>query len=467
VIRSTPAGLLAVLPRGEAIRNFVYSGALERVAERTRVGVLSVLPNPRIGNWLRERFPEVRELVDRPEARPVRLVRELLDMAHGRWLWSEAAQERWRRRDQEAKTARLRAKRITKKLACLPFANRPGLRLLSHVERGMSRMLRNTESYLEFFRRLRPALVFNASHVHSRIATQALQAAQWLSIPTATFLFSWDNLTSQGRIMLPYDAYLVWNEEIAAQLLEIYPSIRPECVHVTGTPQFDAHFQERNYLSREEFCSRVGADPARPIALYTTGMANHMPGEPMIVEELAGMLAEIDPSVQLLVRVYPKDRCGRFDALRNRRPDILFQKVPWDSAWLTPLPEDTPLWTNTLRHACLGVNVASTVSLELCMFDKPVINVAYNPRAVPEERLRYARYYEFDHYRPVVESGAVAVARDRAGMRAMLRDALAVPGRRSRKRRALVDKMFGGRLDGRCGARVASTLLDLIEGGAR
>ena len=32
----------------------------------------------------------------------VRIHRELLDMAHGRWLWSEAAQERWRLRDREA-----------------------------------------------------------------------------------------------------------------------------------------------------------------------------------------------------------------------------------------------------------------------------------------------------------------------------------------------------------------------------
>jgi len=125
------------------------------------------------------------------------------------------------------------------------------------------------------------------------VATQAVQAAQWLGIPTATFIFSWDNLTSQGRIMLPYDYYIVWNEALKKQLLEMYEWICPERVFVTGTPQFDFHFRPEFYQSRKDFCASVGADATRPLILYTTGMANHMPCEPELVEEIADLLPNI------------------------------------------------------------------------------------------------------------------------------------------------------------------------------
>src|SRR5262249_11306894 len=284
-------------------------------------------------------------------------------------------------------------------------------------------------------------------------ALPAVKAARWLGIPTAAFIFSWDNLTSQGRIIPSYDFYIVWSDAIREQLLRIYPYVRREQVVVTGTPQFDFHFRPEFQWSREEFCRAVCADPARPIVLYSTGMPNHMPGEEVIVERIAGILGELrtPEAPQLLVRVYPKDRTSRFDDLRRRRGDILFQDVPWEPNWLTPHISDCYLLTNTLRHVAVGINVASTVSLELCMFDKPVINVGYNPPGVDISPIDYRRYYQFDHYRPVVESGAVEVAVSEDDLRDKLRNALSEPERRSEHRSRLLRGMFGSTLDGSCG----------------
>jgi hypothetical protein len=463
------ARILAIIPRGEVIRNFIYTEALDEIAAEADLSLLSVTPNRELEELLRSRYGNVFQLQELKEKWIVHIQREILDLAHGRWLWSEASRERWRLRDKEADTVRRRLIRATKKLSCYPFANRTGLRWLSKMERTTSRWLRTTDEYVHLLRKINPSLVFNGSHVHSRVATQAVQAAQWLGIPTATFIFSWDNLTSQGRIMLPYDYYLVWNETLRDQLLEIYDSIRPEQVFVTGTPQFDFHFQSKFYWSREEFCSKVGADPSRPIVLYSTGMANHMPGEPQIVEGIADMLKGMSDlgSPQLLVRVYPKDLTGRFEDLKRRRPDILFPPVPWEAAWLTPKFEDSYLLSNTLRHAQVGINVASTIALELCMFHKPVLNVGYNPPGVNREELDYSRYYEFDHYRPIVESGAVRVAKTEGEMQELLRQALSEPQRDANHRQALLTKMFGQTLDGRSGGRVAEQLLMLAGRGRK
>jgi len=454
-----------IFPRGEAIRNFAYSGALDELQAKCGCAVLSVKPNEEIWEYLARRSDKLRPLEEFKERYPVRILREVLDIAHGRWLWSEAARERWRLRDLEAVTASQKVKRWGKKIAVAPLCNRAGLSLLAKAERAASRMLSPTRHYLDLFREWRPSVVFNASHVHSRNAIQAVQSAQWLGIPTATFIFSWDNLTSQGRVLPPYDYYLVWNQALKEQLLGIYPFVKPQQVFVTGTPQFDAHFRPENYWSREQFCCRVGADYARPIVLYTTGMPNHMPGEEEIVEGIADTLEELTEfgPPQLLVRVYAKDRSGRFEPLKRRRPDILFPVVPWEANWLTPLPEDLPLWTNTLRHCALGINVASTVSLELCMFDKPVLNVGYNPPSIPPAQLRYLRYYSFDHYRYVVETGAVEVARHLETLRDLIKRAIEYPSALSKLRQRLLKAMFDETLDGHSAKRTAEVLLQLTK----
>ncbi len=455
----------AIVPRGEVLRNFEYSGVFEQIRSKAGLSLLSITTGSAIDKDLANKYGRLLDLNEHPERWLVRYQREVLDVAHGKWLWSRAAQERWRLRDIEAVTLKQKLSRASKKALGLPLANPAGLRALSKAERISSKYLKKTDEYTQLFNRLKPSLVFNGSHIHSRNAIQAVQSAQWLGIPTATFIFSWDNLTSQGRITLPYDYFLVWNDELKGQLLEMYEWIKPENVFVTGTPQFDFHFRPEFYCTREEFCGSVGADPARPIVFYATGMANHMPGEPQIVEEIADMLNEYPEAErpQLLVRVYPKDQTGRFDELKARRTDILFPEVAWEAAWLTPKLEDSYALVNTLRHCAVGINVASTISLELCMFDKPVINVGYNPPSVPATELSFAEYYEYDHYKPVVDSGAVRVARSAREMNDLISQALIDPARASENRRKLIGNMFGATLDGSSAHRVADVLLDLAQ----
>lgn len=455
--------VVAIVPRGEVIRNFVHSGCFEKIAESCDLSLLTVVQGTAISKATGQAYATQYSLDPVVECWPVRFQREILDMAHGRWLWSAAARERWRIRDLEARSMRDKAVRLVKKVVAMLFANPLGLRVLSRSERLSSRIFMTVDQYADFYRSIRPSLVFNGSHIHSAIATPAVQAAQWLGIPTATFIFSWDNLTSQGRILLPYDYFLVWNESLRQQLIEMYPWIKPENVFVTGSPQFDFHFRPEFYWSREKFCEEVGADADRPVVLYSTGMANHMPLEPEIVESIADLLLEYPEKgrPQLLVRVYAKDRTGRFDDLKKRRRDILFQKVRWDAEWLTPTPEDSFALVNALRHASVGINIASTVSLELCMFDKPVINVGFDALEQNDREMRNALFYSYEHYRPLVESGAVQVAYSIEEMRILLRDELREPQKSQGERRQLIDQMFGEALDGHAADRIAAKLIEL------
>ena len=451
-----------VFPRGECLRNFVYSGMAGHSRASAKVSLLSVIPSPTVRGILEENVDELDELISLPQDYRVRLTREILSMAHGRRLWSEAAKARWRFRELEANSFGRRLRLWGKRLMCYPLLHQPGMRLLHRLESWTSQTWPKSDHFTAYYRQKRPDLVFNASHVHSTIATPAIHAARQLDIPTATFLFSWDNLTSQGPIYPLYDHYLVWNREIANQLQTIYPSIQSHQITVTGTPQFDFHFDRSQQWTKAEFCQRTGADPSRKLVLYTTGMPNHMPGEEVLVEALADLLKSLPGSPQLMVRVYAKDRTGRFKDLQTRRKDILFPRALWEMNWLTPLPEDGPLWSNMLRYSDIGVNVASTVSLELFMFGKPTINIAFNPPGIDISPKDYASYYSYDHYQPVAQSGGLYLVRSLDELKQALASGLQEPDARREAQNKLLNRFFADSLDGKSGTRVTKALLEII-----
>lgn len=463
--------VVIVAGRGEVLRNFLFSDTLSRLAEEARVTVLSVVDGEEFVRHFSARPGEVVRLEKTPPRRPVAYFRTLIENAHDRWQWSAVARNNWDRRDLRAvERGRVWQRRLVKATSRL-LAFRPVLRALTAVEEELAYRLRPTRTFDELFARLEPDLVFNGSQIHGRAAEMPLRVARRMGIRTAVFVFSWDNLTSQSRIMVPYDAYLVWTEGIRREFLGLYPQVGADRVFATGTPQFDYHARSENQLGREELCREVGIDPARPYVLYTTGIDNHFFHEHLHVRKVAEILGRLDlPSrPQLVVRTYAKGTSPEMRALAAEGlPDVVFPPVLWDAEWQTPRYEDLALYTSLLRHTALGINAASTVSLELLYFDKPVVNLRYDP---PETDLPWCLGYErhvlFDHFRPVAESGATMVAASDEDLERMIHRGLTRPEAGSAARKRFLQGFFGDLLDGKAGTRVAALLLELAGHGRR
>ncbi|MCB1032812.1 MAG: hypothetical protein KDD47_03140 [Acidobacteria bacterium] len=467
----SPKHVVLVIPRGEAARNFLYSETLDVLSREGRVSVLSVVDDPSFAGRFEEKTERFLPLSEHPTRPLVSRLRTLTENAHDRWLWSEVAKNNWELRDRRAAERGQRGRRLLTKAAARVLGNRPTLRALTRLEQVLHYQLRPTDAFDRLFEEIQPDLVFNGSHIHGMAGELPLRVAHAMGIPTAGFIFSWDNLTSRSRIFVPYDDYLVWHEGMKRQLLGIYPQVGEEHVHVTGTPQFDFHLKSDLELSREELCRQIGVDPARPYVLYTTGISNHFYEEHLHVDLVMRLLKELplDPKPQLVVRTYVKGTSDEMLALAERGdPDVVFPPVLWEPRWQTPLFEDLKIYSNLLRHAALGINAASTVSLELLLFDKPVINLDFDP---PGSDLPwcmgFSRHIYFDHYRPVAGSGAVMVARSEEDMGSMLHRGLTRPEELGPARKAFLERTFGPTLDGHSGRRVAETLLSLAKGRRR
>jgi hypothetical protein len=454
-----------LLPDGVGVRNFATGDLLAQLAGAGGVNVLHRIGSDHLRaytgtcaqgvNWF--------ELSEYHESSLAAVLRYTLAYSHMYWAdtrsmrfnCSKPVRGSWRRR------AVQHAARIVGRVCSKP----PLIKLIDSAHIRVVAGLPEVHQYQELFGRERPSILF-CSHQRPPIILPPVLAARSLGIPTATFIFSWDNLTSKGRIAAPFDHYLVWSEHMKEDLLRYYPDVHPERVHVVGTPQFDCYADRRFLWTREEFCARVGADPKRPLICYSGGDTGTCPEDPEHLRILMRLARaqQLAGSPQVIVRPAPVDLGNRYDVVCRDYPELIFAKPAWaqtmpgDWSRVVPLPEDVQFLANLTQHADINVNVASTMTLDFAIHDKPVVNIAFDAGEKPAHGTPlWDFFYQFEHYRPVVELGAARFARSPEDLARHINDYLANPSLDREARRKLVDLQVGVPIGG-SSARIVEVL---------
>ena len=439
--------LVIILPRGEAIKNFVFSGITDALREDYQVIFFSIIPNIEIKKYLKtksDEFYELNEIIDKNIYATE--LKNILQIAHAKKINSVTGNLKILKDDLlSKKNIKSYLIRKVRKLIASFFASHNSLQLLTnkYIQRNFNN--KNVLYYESLLTSIKPDIIFNASHIHNTFSLSLMYAAKKLSIKTAAFLFSWDNLTSQGRIIPDYDYYFTWNYKIKEDLKKIYPSVEVENIFVTGTPQFDFHCDEKFIDTKENLYAFLNIPTHKKIIIYSTGMAYYTPKEYLIVKEIEKILKKIDQNLQLVLRVYAKDDNTNFYKLRETT-DIVIPDHYWELNHLTPTLKDIKLFNSLINHCTIGINVASTVSLDLAVLDKPIINIAFNPPNVNIYPNDYKKIYEFDHYKPIVNSGAISIANTKQELESQIKEYLSDEKLNSDKRKKLLENFFGKEL---------------------
>lgn len=297
-----------------------------------------------------------------------------------------------------------------------------------------------------------------------------IAAAKRRGIPTLAMIPSWDNVTTKDRMVFKYDGYLVWSNRTKQELYERYPSARRVPVYVVGAPQFDVFFRERFEQSRQEFCRSQGLQPDLPIIVYALGSPNIV-REHHAALELAQAVARGDlGNVQMIVRPHPiHDYAELSKTFSQFAPRVRLQQTGEDGTSLYVRSQDdrqVMQWVNTFRHADVVVNLASTVTIDAAIFDRPVVNLDYDPEpGRPNRALVRDINHLWTHFKPVAESGGVWLAGSGVEMVEAVRTYLLHPELHRAERRKIAE-MVCGYLDGRCGERMARSVLEFARVGA-
>ena len=95
--------VVMVIPRGEAVRNFLYSDTLRYLKAKARVTVLTVVLDDDLAQRINDCADEIIPIEEYPVPAAAAYVRTLAENAHDRWLWSQVAQNNWELRDRRAR----------------------------------------------------------------------------------------------------------------------------------------------------------------------------------------------------------------------------------------------------------------------------------------------------------------------------------------------------------------------------
>jgi hypothetical protein len=331
-----------------------------------------------------------------------------------------------------------------------------------------------TAHYRSLLRDSKPNLLF-ATHQRTPQVTPLVAAAKSLGIPTATFIFSWDNLTSKGRIPISYDHYLVWSDHMRAELLRFYPDTRPESVHVVGTPQFEPYAYPEFGWPEEKFSKELGLRAGCRRICFTCGDQSTSPNDPMYIQALAeaNRAGAFEEPVEIIVRSSPAEDGQRFRPIMEEYPELKWGPPRWvqtrpahPEPWSQRIPrrDDVDLLKSTIRYCDVNVNVASTMTLDFAHAGKPVVNVAFGGNGSGSQWFNDSIYYSFDHYRPVVELGAVRVARSKHELVANINSYLENPDLDAPGRKRLLEMQVGLPLEG-TSERILQSLMRIALSG--
>lgn len=438
------------VPDGVGIRNFVLGPFLEELAARARVDLFHILPEDLASAYAAEAPEGVawHPLASLDQGRTISLLQSSLAYAHMYWANTGSMQRAVRKPVRGRFTRRLfiRSSRLLGRLGAEPKR----IRMIDALHVALVERLEEVRAYKRLFERTRPGVVFATSqrHYSDYSLLPAVVAAKELGIPTATFIVSWDNLSSKGRIVAPFDHYLVWSETMRGELQKYYPQIAGDRIHVVGTPQFDPYGDKRLLWSREEFFRRIGGDAARRLICFSGGDAETCPEDPGHVRVLLEQIraGEIKGNPQVLVRPSPADDGARYRAVRESFPELIFAPPAWlhpkGGNWTRIIPkrEDVAFLANLTHHADLNVNLGSTMTLDFGLHDKPVVNVAFDIANPPLFGMPvYDYYYHYEHFLPVVEFGASRIARTAEALPEHINAYLSDPSLDRAGRRRLVE----------------------------
>lgn len=263
-------------------------------------------------------------------------------------------------------------------------------------------------------------------------AIAPILAAQDLGIPTATFVFSWDNLP-KATTLVETDYYFVWSEHMKKEVLMYCPYVKPDNVFVTGTPQFESHFDTSLLQSREEFFKTHHLDVAKKYICFSGDDIVTSPLDQYYLEDLALSVRELNAQGERLGIIYrkcPVDFTDRYDAILEKYKDVIVSIDPlWrpvGTSWneIMPTKEDFALQSNICEHTEFVGNIASSMVFDFVAHHKSCLFFDYEQPQLRKGIRDIGQNYHYIHFRSMPSKDAALFVRNKKDLTAIVKDIL-------------------------------------------
>nr|WP_294936600.1 UDP-glycosyltransferase [uncultured Flavobacterium sp.] len=305
---------------------------------------------------------------------------------------------------------------------------------IKFVRDKIKKLERSTAKYAYCKKQLeehRPDFIFCTNQRPTQ-AIAPILAAQDLGIPTATFIFSWDNLP-KATTLVETDYYFVWSDHMKKELLMYCPYVAPENVFVSGTPQFESHFDTSLLQSREAFFEKHNLDIQKRYICYSGDDIVTSPLDQYYVEDLAKSIRELNTqgyNLGMIYRKCPVDFTDRYDAILEEYKDVIVSIDPlWrpvGTSWneIMPTKEDFALQSNICEHTEFVGNVASSMVFDFVAHNKSCLFFDYEQPQLRKGIRDIGQNYHYIHFRSMPSKKAALWSFDKKNLTATVKGIL-------------------------------------------
>ncbi|OYW73134.1 MAG: hypothetical protein B7Z37_22755 [Verrucomicrobia bacterium 12-59-8] len=312
---------------------------------------------------------------------------------------------------------------------------------------------------------VKPDAVIFANMIPSDL--ECLKEARRHKIPLVLAVASWDNPTSKGPLTVIPDYTLVWSTEMKQEMAQCH-GLPPESMAIVGVIYFENYFAPEKLMTREKFCEQLGVPLETKILQFATGDSAIIRCNQPFVKMLQRIVAEqpFDHPCHLLVRVSPKDiytLYKEFEGLPHTTVQYpLGEGVAYGRHSWIPLAEEDFERASTLKNTDVLLTSGSSIILDACCFNIPVINLAYDAGLSLPPWQTVERFFKFTHAKPVEQEDATWMVHDDEQLIAALREVIGNPQARQQQRQNLLSRVVT-HTDGRSCGRWVEAVKDFLK----
>ncbi|WP_264566722.1 UDP-glycosyltransferase [Flavobacterium sp. N3904] len=268
-----------------------------------------------------------------------------------------------------------------------------------------------------------PDLVFCTTQRATQ-SISALLAAKDLGIPVVAFVYSWDNVPKAMQVV-EADFYFVWSDLMKEEVLKYYPFVKENQVFVTGTPQFEPHYDRSLFKTREVFCSENNLDSSKRYICFSGDDETTSPLDQYYLEDLAKVVRSLNvkgENLGIIYRKCPVDTTTRYHAVIDANKDVIRVLDPlWKAAgknWneILPTKEDLGLLHNVCAHSEFVTNVCSSTVFDFVAHDKPCIYFNYEQPQLRKGIRDIGQNYKYVHFRSMPSQEAAVFCTNKADL---------------------------------------------------
>jgi hypothetical protein len=308
-----------------------------------------------------------------------------------------------------------------------------------------------------------PTHVFTPSMIDNDFDIRIAIESKRRNIPLLGMVRSWDNLNNHGLLALVPDVFYFQNiflEEMAEKFQAI--SLKRIQHKRVGLPHYDLYKHLDSHIKPKEiFEKEVGIDPGKTLVFF--GGSDVFIDEADIPHTLNKAIEEgAIQNAQIWYRPHPSSSVD-IESVRKLSHvivDDVFKRSQEGGAAFS----DTDRFINILHHSSVIINVASTLSIDAAVFDKPAVCIDYDGEAnnQPYWNSVHVLYKHWDHYQRLMSTGGAEQATSAEELIKMVNEAIENPQKGAAGRKKIIET-FVDTFDGKSGKRLADLLTSSLN----